>query len=70
MVESGKPTVVLTGVTGYIGAWVAKLFLEDGGFHVVGTVRDKDNAKRLEPLKSGLGEELFAKLELRSADLL
>ena len=50
-----KPTVVITGVSGFIGSWVANLFLQDGGFKVVGTVRDKDNATKVQPLRDGFG---------------
>ena len=39
----GKPIVTLTGVTGYIGSVVCKMFLEDGNYRVRGTVRDKNN---------------------------
>jgi nucleoside-diphosphate-sugar epimerase len=47
--------VVITGVSGFIGSWVANLFLQDGGFKVVGTVRDKDNATKVQPLRDGFG---------------
>ena len=50
-----KPTVVITGVSGYIGSWVCNLFLKDGGFHVVGTVRDKNNQDKVQPLKDAFG---------------
>jgi len=65
MVED-KPIVVVTGVSGYIGCHVFKKFLDDGSFRVIGTVRDKDNAERLAPMKKLLGEDI----ELRNADLL
>ena len=65
MVEA-KPIVVITGVSGYIGAHVCKKFIDDGGFRVIGTVRDKDNAEKVAPLKKAFGEDL----ELRSANLL
>jgi len=40
MVESSdKPIVVITGISGFIGLHVLRLFLEDGGFRVRGTVR-------------------------------
>jgi nucleoside-diphosphate-sugar epimerase len=62
--------VLVTGVTGYLGSSVALAFLKDGNFVVKGTVRDPSNQTKLEPLKKGYGEKLFAKLELAKADLL
>ena len=71
MAEAGeKPLVVVTGITGYIGSWVTLKALQDGGYRVRGTVRDKTNAAKLDPLKAAFGEELFGKLELVEADLL
>ena len=65
-----KPLVTITGISGYIGSWVTLYFLQDGGFRVRGTVRDKNNAAKLEPLKRAFGEELYNQLELVEADLL
>ena len=65
-----KPLVTITGISGYIGSWVTLYFLQDGGFRVRGTVRDKTNAAKLEPLKRAFGEELYNQLELVEADLL
>ena len=48
---SGKKKVVITGIAGYLGSWVTKLFLEDGSFQVRGTVRDKNNEKKIDPLR-------------------
>ena len=50
-----KPTVVLTGVSGFIGSHVAKLYLEDGSFNVIGTVRDMHNEEKIAPLRKALG---------------
>ena len=49
MVESSKPIVLITGVSGYLGSHVALVFLKDGGFNVRGTVRDTKNANKIEP---------------------
>jgi len=65
-----KPVVTITGISGYIGSHVTLLFLQDGGYRVRGTVRDKNNAAKLEPLKEAFGEELYNQLELVEADLL
>jgi dihydroflavonol-4-reductase len=42
--------------------------LKDGSYNVKGTVRDKDNAPKIEPLKKAFGD-LFNNLELVNADL-
>jgi nucleoside-diphosphate-sugar epimerase len=61
--------VLITGVSGYVGSQVCNYFLKDGGFTVRGTVRDKDNEKRIAPLRDAFGED-FKNLELRNAELL
>ena len=61
--------MTLTGVTGYIGSQVCLMYLQDGGFRVRGTVRDKTNQAKLAPLKEAFGP-LFNQLELVEADLL
>jgi len=72
MVDSAaeKPLVTITGVTGFIGSLTAKYFLEDGAYRIRGTVRDKNNAIKIEPLKKTLGDALFGQIELVEADLL
>ena len=65
-----KPLVTITGVTGYLGAWVAKYFLEAGSYRIRGTVRSASNASKIDPLKATVGEELFSQMELVEADLL
>jgi nucleoside-diphosphate-sugar epimerase len=69
MVESNKPVVLITGVSGYVGSQVCNYFLKDGGFTVRGTVRDKDNKDKIAPLEAAFGDD-FKNLELRNADLL
>ncbi|MBV9192483.1 MAG: NAD-dependent epimerase/dehydratase family protein [Betaproteobacteria bacterium] len=54
---------LVTGVSGYLGAWIAKDLLEKG-FRVRGTVRDLMNAKRNDTLK-----KLLPGIELVAADL-
>ena len=46
-----KPLVTITGISGYIGSHTTLLFLQDGGFRVRGTVRDKNNEAKLAPLR-------------------
>ena len=67
--DGEKPIVTLTGITGYVGAVTCKLFLEDGGFRVRGTVRDKNNEAKLAPIRESFGD-LFGQLELVEADLM
>jgi len=55
-----KPIVTITGISGYIGGHVALLFLQDGGYHVRGTVRDKNNTAKVQPLREAFGDELFS----------
>lgn len=69
MVESSKKKVVITGISGFLGSHVCLQFLQDGGFHVRGTVRDKNNEKKLAPLKKAFGE-YYHQLELVEADLM
>ena len=61
--------MTITGISGYIGAHVALACLEDGGFKVRGTVRNKDDPAKLEQYKVAFGKH-FDKLELVNADLL
>ena len=55
MVESSKPTVVITGISGYLGSHVALVFLKDGSYNVRGTVRDTKNPVKIEPLRKAFG---------------
>jgi len=69
MVETHKPIVLITGVSGYIGSQVCSLFLKDGGFRVRGTVRNKDDQQKVAPLRAAFGQD-FKNLELVNANLL
>ena len=66
--SSKKETVLITGISGYVGSQVCKYFLENGTFNVRGTVRDKKRLDKLEPLKQAFGK-LYDQLELVEADL-
>lgn len=46
-----KPTVLLTGATGFIGSHVADRLLRDGLFQVVTIVRKSNNNEKIEKLK-------------------
>ena len=56
MAEADKPLVLVTGISGYTGGQVALTFLQDGGYRVRGTVRDKNNAAKVEPLRECFGD--------------
>ena len=61
-------TVLVTGVTGYLGSWVAKKALELNKYKVRGSMRDHTDEKRLKSLKEAFGDD-FDRLELVSVDL-
>ena len=63
-----KPLVTITGITGYLGGQTCLAFLQDGSYRVRGTVRDKNNQAKLQPLRDSFGD-LFNQLELVDADL-
>jgi len=67
--SSTKPLVTITGITGYVGSQVAMAFVKSGKFRIRGTVRSKDNAAKIDPLKKAFGD-LFGQIELVEADLL
>jgi nucleoside-diphosphate-sugar epimerase len=64
----GKPKVVITGVSGFLGSWVLKTFVDSGDFSVRGTVRDPTNKKKMQPLEDALGSK-FKDVEFVAADL-
>jgi len=64
-----RPKVLITGITGYLGAWVLETFLKTGEYDVWGTVRSKANLTKLDPIKNHIGEDLFAKVEIVEVDL-
>ena len=60
MVES-KPLVLITGVSGFIGSQVLNEFLCFEGkdkYRIRCTVRDKNNAEKMKPLRDYFGEKL------------
>lgn len=65
-----RPKVLITGITGYVGGRVVETFLNDSHYDIRGTVRSLANLTRLEPLKKHIGEGSFEKIELVEADLL
>jgi nucleoside-diphosphate-sugar epimerase len=63
-----KPTVLITGISGFLGSTICHTFLKDGTFNIIGTIRDVKNEKKLAPLRKAFGD-LFNQLTLREADL-
>ena len=59
--ESSKEKILITGITGYIGSHVGKIFLEniESKYKIRASVRSLTNLKKLEPLKIAFGEEAF-----------
>ena len=49
--NSKKPIVTVTGISGYVGSQVGLALLNDGSYRVRGTVRDPNNAAKLDPLR-------------------
>ena len=71
MTETTSEVVLITGITGYLGAATLLEFLQKAPqFTYRGTVRDKTNEKKLKPVRDGIGADLFSKVELANADLL
>ena len=68
-VKDRRETVLITGVTGYLGAHVCKAFFDDGTFKVKGTVRDLKNEKKIGPLRKAFGDK-FDEVTLVEAELL
>lgn len=75
--ESSKPTLLITGINGYIGSWIALKVLETEEYHVRGSVRgkcnyaillDKTNQEKLATLREALGDR-YDEVELVNADL-
>jgi len=64
---NAKPVVLVTGCTGYLGAWVAKTAVDTGRYRVRGTTRNV-NGKRAQALKAKLPDLELVACELLSDD--
>uniref|UniRef100_I1QK56 NAD-dependent epimerase/dehydratase domain-containing protein n=1 Tax=Oryza glaberrima TaxID=4538 RepID=I1QK56_ORYGL len=67
MENTTKGKVCVTGASGYVASWLVKRLLESG-YHVLGTVRDPGNHKKVGHLWNLAGAK--ERLELVRADLL
>lgn len=62
---------MITGVTGFLGNHVCKLFLEDGTYQVRGSTTNKSNKNKVEGIRAACGDYLFEhELELVNVNLL
>ena len=69
--DNMRPKVLITGVTGFLGNHVCKLFLEDGTYKVRGSTTNPNNKAKREGIRQACGDYLFEKeLELVKADLI
>ena len=68
--ESSKETILITGITGYIGSAIGKVFLDMGGdrYNYKAAVRNISNPARLDPLRLAYGDN-FNKVNFVEADL-
>jgi uncharacterized protein YbjT (DUF2867 family) len=64
-----NPLVLITGITGYVGSHVTMEVLKTGKYRVRGSIRNKDDPKKIEFLKE-IFQEDFEKIELVNVDLL
>jgi len=68
--DEARKTVVVTGITGYVGKWIALRALEHG-YAVRGTLRDPDKRRLVEAtLRARFGDEAMERLSFVEADLL
>ena len=69
MEPNGK-TVVVTGISGYVGKWVALRLLERG-YAVCGTLRDPGKRQQVDAsLRARVGDDIADRLSFAEADLL
>ena len=71
MVESKKPTVLITGVTGFVGSQILNEFLcgeGAGRYNIRATVRDKSNVVKMKALKDYFGSK-YQEIEFVNVDV-
>jgi nucleoside-diphosphate-sugar epimerase len=70
-IQDARPKVLITGVTGFLGNHVCKLFLEDGTYKVRGSTTNPNNKAKRDGIRQACGDYFFEKeLELVKADLI
>lgn len=72
MESSSKDLVLVTGATGYVGAWVVAKILKEGKYRVRGTGRDIHNDEKIGPFTKALKEhcpDAYEDFELVEATL-
>ena len=69
LADGDKEVVLITGINGYIGSWIAYKLLEADEYSVAGTIKDASNQYMLDVIKEGFGEEKFSKISFYSADM-
>jgi uncharacterized protein YbjT (DUF2867 family) len=64
-----KPKLLITGISGYLGAHVTMSALKSSKYQIRGSVRNKDDPKKQKLLSDAFGDK-FDNIELVNADLL
>lgn len=65
---ASKDKLLITGVSGFLGSWIAKKALETGNYDIVATVQDAKNEERVKILSDAFGDD-FNKMTLVSMKL-
>ena len=66
--DDGVPRVLVTGASGFVATHLIKLLLEQGRFHVRGTVRNLKREEKVKPLRELFSDATYP-LRLIEADL-
>ncbi|CDW83956.1 nad-dependent epimerase dehydratase [Stylonychia lemnae] len=71
MESLNKEIILITGITGYLGSWVAKTFVEKTNHthRIRASTRSLQKIEKLMPLKAAFGNEEFEMIEFVEADL-
>jgi len=69
--SESEEVVLITGLSGYLASWVAKVCLEKlpENYRLKATVRNKSDLSKFEPLIKEIGKEKFNEIEIVEADL-
>ena len=71
MESKERDIVLITGITGYVGSWVGKYFLDNAKdrFKIRGMVRDLKKKDKLTPLRKAYGDDNYNDIEFVEANL-